>query len=148
MLIKNERSLSGCYRLLSIAIEYYPLSQSTTIDNNFFLWVELLSITDLNRYQSVIDIKWYRWYRLISDIDFYGLTTPGNIHSLNSRLKSCYKVLYRTDERRKKPVKPWNLWVKDWTTRSKEIKIQLSRVLSAVSVPANKITEPHLNLLE
>ena len=61
---------------LSIVIDF---CQSIKLDD-FFLWVRLWSIIDINRYQSypsAIDIDWYRVYRLISDIDFYRLTTPG-----------------------------------------------------------------------
>ena len=36
MLLQGLLGISDCYRLLSIAIDYYPLSQSITIDNNFF----------------------------------------------------------------------------------------------------------------
>ena len=65
------------YRLLWIIINCYRFWQSIKIDN-FFLWVRLWSISiDNNRRLISIDINWYRVYRLISDIDFYRLTTPG-----------------------------------------------------------------------
>ena len=52
------------------------------IDDKFFLWVRLLLITDFNRYQS-----WYLLYWLVSDIDFYRLTTPGVYYK---RDMECY----------------------------------------------------------
>ena len=36
ILLQGLLGIVDCYRLLSIAIDYYPLSQSITIDNNFF----------------------------------------------------------------------------------------------------------------
>ena len=51
--------ISDCYRLLSIAIDYNPLAQSITIDNNLFCefdWYRLPISIDVNQRLISIDI--------------------------------------------------------------------------------------------
>ena len=56
-----------------IIIDCYRFCQSITIDDKFFLWVRLLSITDFNQYQSVIDIDWIDWFPVSISIDWLRL---------------------------------------------------------------------------
>ena len=63
------------YRLLSIVIDYYGLL-SIVID--FRQSIKIDNFCDFDyRYQPITISDLYRVYRLISDVNFYRLTTPG-----------------------------------------------------------------------